>query len=140
MPDKYQVITNVADLQAELRTLLAAELGTFSDGRKAISVEPPYQPQGVTVAGLECIIQYEPSTMRSRGIVNSAAERQYDWIVDIIQFDKSLDGVKKFHSACEKIRARFPWYRDIPLMSGTESEYLRMNFRLNFTTITPTLL
>lgn len=103
---KYTVRT-VKDLRDQIATLLAPELGTFSNGVAAIYVEEPVVPGNLSPTGLQCIID-----RYSQPVTGSL----YRWTVTLTQFDKSPAGMVKLDSAIAKLRYRFPrhWFGHSP--------------------------
>jgi hypothetical protein len=112
-----QPISTSRELMAVLRILLAAELGTFSNGNPAIWVEPPFAP--TRGAGLHCVIQRQPSVLSSRTNPGNQANQIYEWIVTLT-VEQTNDGLAAMDAACNKLRLRFPRHREIiaPLVDG----------------------
>lgn len=100
-----------------LRSLLAAELGTFSSGQTAIWVEPPFAPTRGT--GLHCVIQRQPSVLSSKPNPGNQVNQIYEWIVTLT-VEQTNTGLAALDAACTKIRLRFPRHREAiaPLVDG----------------------
>ena len=127
---------SVADLRAFLETLLADDLGTFSNGLNRIWVTPPQPPAGIG-EGLECIIQRTPET-EVRGSSGGQKKDFRRWIVTLTNFsdDDSLD------SASQKIKAssRLVFYREPEYTPAAARNYESFTFHLIDTVLLMTTL
>lgn len=126
-------ITDVTKIRDILRAMLIDELGTFSNGRKAIQIEPPQVPAG-TATGLQCVIQRYFNLNTSRVLHNNQTAENFDWVIVLTQFDRTDNGLQKLDSAVQKIRQRFPRKRE-RIMPFKENAYPQVSYLLNFNAV-----
>ncbi len=128
------------ELRQTLQALLADELGTFSNGQKAIWVEPPAVPQTLKVTGLQCIIErWDQQIGLSSNLLNNQTSYTSTWQVILTLYDRSPSELAKLDSAIDKIRRRFPRHqrRPIPIIDDV---YPQVTFVLQFFHIKNTIL
>ena len=89
----------VDDLRDYLATLLADELGQFSNGLPRIWIKPPHPPSA-SEDSLECIIARSPQSQ----VRGSSADTKKDlrrWVFTLVNYADDT----KLHDATEKIKA-----------------------------------
>lgn len=106
---------NSANLLAELRSLLAEELGTFTNNRAAIWVEPPEPPGAGT--GVHVYIDRTPYRITLKGVYSVCisvvlhGNRQQN----PVEYEYNL---QKFDRAIKRLRWRYPRHREVPIPGG----------------------
>ncbi len=127
----YNQYTDLKELVNTLKTLLKDELGTFSNGLPAIWVEPPGIPQDLSCNGLQVVIQRFKNPLQTLNLVNNQAFENFDWVIIITLYDRSLEQVDKLESAILKIRQQFPRNRR-RINPYNEDFYPQVTVLLNF--------
>ena len=78
----------LAYIVKRIKIILSDLLGTFSDGRQAITVEPPEDKRRKSTTGLQCSIDRHPHGKSTRVSPASVFNDQY-YKVTLINFDRS---------------------------------------------------
>lgn len=117
------------EFRQTVEQLLASDLGYFQNGTPAIWVDSGDAPGNPT--GLLCVIERQPNMISHVGILNHQAEQHFDWVLRLVQYDRSPTGYSALDRACQKLRQRFPNHREraLPPADGT---YPQVTFLCNF--------
>lgn len=126
-----------------LEELLKDEIGTLSNGDKAIWMEPPMLPQGLSCNGLQVVLKRYPNILQTAQYLNLQGFQNVEWIVTLTLFDLTPAGYKKLDSARDKIHRRFSRFREsimIPFSNDSQpmfqdDTYPQITYRLNFSII-----
>ena len=120
---------DLLEFQPIVEQLLAPELGTLPGGMPAIWVDSGDTPGRGN--GLLCLIDRMKNMVFHRGILNNQAEQNFDWVIRLVQYDRSPTGYQALDVALDKLRARFPNHRERPLPS-VDGVYPQVTFLCNF--------
>lgn len=129
-------LKSISAMVAELSNLLADYIGTFSNGLKAIWVEPPYIPPQLSCTGLQVVIGRIPEDLQPQKpcIGSQQAIQRKFWRVTLVQFDLSDEGIDKLDGAIAAIQRRFPSNR-MRSPETTEDSYPQVSFLLDFSSV-----
>lgn len=112
-----------------IKTLLAPELGKFRNGAPAVWVDAgdlPSQPEGLLV-----LIDYFENIREYCPTANYGAIVNFDWVLKLVQRDRSPPGLAKLDRALEKLREAFPVHQERPAPPA-DGVYPQITFFANF--------
>jgi hypothetical protein len=113
-----------------IEELLKDELGTLPGGIPAVWVDMGDVPAKPT--GLTCLIDFFENIRTYEPTANYGACVNFDWVLRLIQRDRSPPGRAKLDRAITKLRQAFPIHQERPLPPA-DGSYPQISFFANFT-------
>ncbi|MEO0824934.1 MAG: hypothetical protein AAFY20_09370 [Cyanobacteria bacterium J06639_14] len=105
--------TKAKEMRDLLEQLLGDRIGRFSDGTKALWVTPPLLDGALSCDGIQVVIGRFGEQRRSTASEStSQSTREFDWKVEITQFDRSATGAALLEEVVHLMRQRFPLRRE----------------------------
>jgi hypothetical protein len=118
-----------AELTQALEQLLREELGTFPGGNPSIWVDVGDVPS--TSSGLLCLIDFFENIRDYCPTANHGAVVNFDWVIKLVQRDRSPPGLTKLDRALNKLREEFPIHQERPA-PPVDGVYPQITFFANF--------
>ena len=101
------------DMRKLLSELLGDRIGSFSDGTKALWVTPPLLDGALSCDGIQVVIGRFGEQRRSTASESTTqSTREFDWRVEVTQFDRSATGAALLEEVVHLIRQKFPLHRE----------------------------
>jgi hypothetical protein len=113
-----------------VESLLKDELGFFDGGQPAIWVDAGDVPKKGN--GLLCLIDRFENIRSYEPTANHGAIVNFDWVLRLVQRDRSPPGLAKLDRAIGKLRHQFPIRTERPL-PPSDGVYPQITFFFNFT-------
>jgi hypothetical protein len=110
--------------------LLKDELGSLAGGNPAIWIDSGDVPTKVT--GLLCVIERFETIRSTQPSSNYSMAVNFDWVLRLVQRDRSPPGLEKLDRAVEKLRHEFPIHQERSL-PPSDGAYPQITFFCNFT-------
>ncbi len=109
---------NAATLFQIIATELASELGTFANGKRAITIEPPTAPK--PGSGLHVFISRYGTQLTNK---------LYQYRVSMVMVSREETDYKTFDLAIRKMRQKFPQHREVMIANEfSENRYPQVNY------------
>lgn len=122
---------NSSEFSALIKQELDGLIGVFPNGHPAVWVDLHGDcPTGTR--GILVVIERQPMVKRNVPLSGGGIDLNYDLVLQLTQYDRSIEGDSVFIQACERIRLSRRFLKQERPIPPEDGQYPRITFFCNF--------